>query len=199
MTISNAVTASRIFLAPLFFVVFFLPRWFGVSELVVIVILWVLFVAIELSDLFDGHIARKLSQTSDTGKLLDPFADSLSRLTYFFCFTSAGYMPIWIFVVLLYRDLGVGFIRLMILRRGAALSARVSGKLKAWIYAVAGGVGLFHLTIELLPESLVSKIVSVFTIVVFYSAGAIAIWSLVDYASLLITKKRAKKQDSNPE
>ena len=192
---ANAVTSSRIVFAPLFFVAFFLPRWFGVPEIVSIIILWTLFILIEISDLVDGQIARKMSQTTDTGKLLDPFADSLSRLTYFFCFTTAGYMPIWIFVVLLYRDLGIGFIRLLILRKGHTLGARISGKLKAWVYAISGIFGLGKLTLGQFPDTMVYEIVSVVTIVVFYLAGVIAIWSLIDYASVLL-RKNSGTQDS---
>lgn len=189
MTLPNAITTSRVVMSPLFFIFFFLPRWSGFPDSVSIVVLWVLFVLMEVSDLFDGAVARRLSQTSDTGKLLDPFADSLSRLTYFFCFTTAGLMPIWIFLVLLYRDLGVGFIRLLVLRRGTTLSARVSGKLKAWVYAIAGVFGLLLLTAQIgFSDSLFDSIVSTSAIVIFYAAGAIAVWSLIDYASVLYRK-----------
>ena len=44
---------------------------------------WLVFALIEISDLLDGHLARNLKQESELGKVLDPFADSLSRLTYF--------------------------------------------------------------------------------------------------------------------
>ena len=190
MTLSNAVTSSRIVLSPLFFVAFFLPRWFDLSEVVSLVILWILFALIEASDLADGAIARRLSQTSDTGKLLDPFADSLSRLTYFLCFTMADIMPVWIFLILLYRDLGVGFIRLMILRRGVTLSARLSGKLKAWIYAFAGIAGLVDFTARVAGFGATSSsVIGAATSGCFYAAGAIAIWSFFDYLSFLLKSR----------
>ena len=48
------------------------------------------FLLIELSDLLDGHAARVRNQESELGKVLDPFADSLSRLTYFVAFAGIG-------------------------------------------------------------------------------------------------------------
>ena len=55
------------------------------------VVLWVLFVVIELSDVFDGMVARRRQIVSDLGKLLDPFADVVSRLTYFIVFCRIFY------------------------------------------------------------------------------------------------------------
>jgi CDP-diacylglycerol---glycerol-3-phosphate 3-phosphatidyltransferase len=193
MTIANAITSSRILVAPFFFIAFFLPRWTALPVAFPVVVLWALFALMEISDLADGAVARKLGQTSDTGKLLDPFADSLSRLTYFFCFTTVDIMPIWIFLVILYRDLGVGFVRLLVLKRGAAMSARVSGKLKAWIYAVSGIAGLLVFTLQhLWSESSFLPAMSVLASITFYLAGAIALWTLYDYVSVLFRKNNRK-------
>lgn len=191
MTLSDAATASRIVVSPLFFVAFFLPRWTDFPESTAIYVLWGLFAIIEASDLVDGAIARRLSQISDTGKLLDPFADSLSRLTYFFCFTSIGLMPVWIFLILLYRDLGVGYIRLLVLRRNVVQSARLSGKLKAWIYAIAGVAGIVAITGNAfgLESAVTARTISRVT---FYFAGAVALWSIIDYLSV-IAKRRGER------
>ncbi len=80
----------RVVLSPVFFVVYFMPQWFNFTAVPVIAALTLIFTAIEVSDLIDGKVARKLNQVSDLGKLLDPFGDSLSRLTYFLCFTVSG-------------------------------------------------------------------------------------------------------------
>jgi phosphatidylglycerophosphate synthase len=36
--------------------------------------------------MLDGMIARKQGEVSDFGKLYDPFADTLTQITYFLCF-----------------------------------------------------------------------------------------------------------------
>jgi CDP-diacylglycerol--glycerol-3-phosphate 3-phosphatidyltransferase len=194
MGLPNIITLVRILLSPVFFCVFYIPRWFDSSSLASLIILWALFGIIEITDLIDGKIARKLDQISDTGKLLDPFADSLARLTYFLCFTIAGVMEFWIFLVILYRDLGVSFVRLMMARRGIAMSARLSGKLKAVVYAVSGIVGLGMMTLlETRLSDHALSIAQIVTTVFFIVSAAVALWSLADYFSALISRRRAKK------
>ncbi len=194
MNLPNKITLVRILISPVFFCVFYIPHWAGGSSIVSLVFLWVLFALIELTDLVDGKIARKLGQVSDTGKLLDPFADSLSRLTYFLCFAIAGVMEFWIFLIILYRDLGVGFVRLMMARRGITMSARLSGKLKAVVYAVSGVIGLAMMTLYETPlsENALS-IAQLITTVFFILSAAVALWSLADYFSAIVSRKRLEK------
>lgn len=194
MSLPNIITLIRILLSPVFFCVFYIPRWFETSSLIPLIILWVLFGIMEITDLIDGKVARKLNQISDTGKLLDPFADSLARLTYFLCFAIAGVLEVWIFLIILYRDLGVSFVRLMMARRGIAMSARFSGKLKAVVYAVSGIVGLGMMTLNetRLSENALS-IAQLVTTIFFIVSAAVALWSLADYFSALLTGKRSSK------
>ncbi len=194
MSLPNMITLTRILLSPVFFCVFYIPRWFDSSPIIPLIFLWILFGIMELTDLLDGKVARKLNQISDTGKLLDPFADSLARLTYFLCFTMAGVLEVWVFLIILYRDLGVSFVRLMMARRGIAMSARFSGKLKAVVYAVSGIVGLAMMTLNEtgLSENTLS-IAQLITTIFFIAAAGVALWSLADYFSALITRKRTSK------
>ncbi|RKX76974.1 MAG: CDP-diacylglycerol--glycerol-3-phosphate 3-phosphatidyltransferase [Spirochaetes bacterium] len=191
MTLSDLITTVRIVLSPIFFLVFFSPEWFGTSATFTIVFLWVLFIIMEFSDLFDGYFARKLKQVSETGKLMDPFADSISRLTYFICFVGFNLMPLWIFILVLYRDVSVAFIRLIVSRKGITMSARVSGKLKAWVYAFAGVGGLVVTSLQRLNifKSIIPQSKAVLFILFFVAAG-IAIWSLLDYTSVLWKKDK---------
>jgi len=63
----------------------------------------------ELSDFVDGRLARRDNQVTAFGKLFDPFADVISRVTYFLAFASIGIMPLWVFLVVLYREFGILF------------------------------------------------------------------------------------------
>lgn len=147
MNIANLLTSLRIVLSPVFFVFAFLPLWGGSGFAPVsVVALWVLFIVIELTDLFDGIAARALGIVSDLGKLLDPFSDVVSRLTYFIVFTAFSIMPVWMFTLILYREVGIIFVRMMMTREGIALAARAGGKLKAVLYAVSTALGLLMLT-----------------------------------------------------
>ena len=99
MNIPNKLTISRMIMAPLFFIAFFLPLWFGpqLNKLSVVLLL-VLYAGTELSDLMDGLIARRYKLVTDLGKVMDPFADTFSRLTCFVCLSKVGVMPIWTFI-----------------------------------------------------------------------------------------------------
>ena len=72
MTSADKLTMSRIVLSPVFFAVYFIPV---ISKVPSIITLWILFVAIELSDLLDGAVARSTKSVSSFGKLFDPFAE----------------------------------------------------------------------------------------------------------------------------
>jgi len=172
MNLPNTLTVLRIILSPLFFVFFFLPEWFGGGEIFSIIMIILLFFGSELTDFFDGYFARRLNLVTDVGKVIDPFADVMSRLTYFFCFTLSGLMPPWIFLILLYRELGITFLRMLLIRRGITMAASIWGKAKALTYALGGILGLlytvlFRLNIDL--SWLGSLVLAVFVLGAFSS------------------------------
>jgi CDP-diacylglycerol--glycerol-3-phosphate 3-phosphatidyltransferase len=186
------LTVGRIILAPVFFILY---QAAGSGPIVLVAVLWAVFALIEISDLLDGHFARIMNQESEIGKVLDPFADSISRLTYFVCFAGSGFLPAWILLVLIYRDIGVSYIRIMAASKGTMFSARLSGKVKAWVYAFGGGAGLALFTLSKLPEydsygAFADKAALVFFLVV----AATAVWSLVDY-TVGYFKNRSKLVD----
>jgi CDP-diacylglycerol---glycerol-3-phosphate 3-phosphatidyltransferase len=103
----------------------------------------------EISDGLDGYFARKYKQVSDFGKLMDPYADSAFRLTVLFSFAGSvhNWVPLWMVVVLLYRDILTSVVRIFAMKRGVVIAARTSGKLKAIsqgtaIIAVLSAAGL---------------------------------------------------------
>ena len=190
MNVPNSLSVARIVLAPVFFIFFFMETVIPGSGIYSVIGVWMIFLLIEASDLLDGYYARKLDLVSESGKILDPFADSISRLTYFICFAGMGIMPIWIFLILLYRDLGVGFIRQIASGYRVAFAARLSGKLKAWVYAIAGFVGILVFSVKklLLLQQYSSSIES-YSLIVFVLSALIAIWSLIDYTLSLLKIK----------
>lgn len=71
MTLANQLTLMRIFLIPLFVVVFYLP--FGWAHFVSSII----FSVAAITDWADGYVARKYNQSTPFGAFLDPVADKL--------------------------------------------------------------------------------------------------------------------------
>ncbi|HAE21709.1 MAG TPA: CDP-diacylglycerol--glycerol-3-phosphate 3-phosphatidyltransferase [Spirochaetaceae bacterium] len=190
MNLPNLLTASRIFLAPVFFVLFMYGSAMGLPAKLVVPALWVLLIIIELTDLFDGMAARKLKIVSGFGKLFDPFTDVLARITYFVCFAWVGIMPLWILVIILYREFGINFLRMLLVERGIAMGARSGGKLKAVVYVVAGLVSL--LVWSLMQFSMeVPRALSIFVTLSYVLAAILSVSSFLDYVNQF-RKYRAK-------
>lgn len=183
MTLPTLVTSVRIGLSPVFFTLFIILTKDGRAPLWAALLYWGLFIVMEITDFLDGKIARKTGSVTDFGKFFDPFADSFSRLTYFLAFMVTGFLPAWVFLLVLYRDISVSFVRLLAMRKSIVMSARLSGKIKAGIYAVACGSVLAVVTVRAVPSL-------DFTIPFFaflqnalsWITAATAVWTTVDYS-----------------
>jgi len=131
MKIPNIITIFRILLAPAFVLCFTVDAAWGKPVALGIAI------AFEVTDLADGFIARRFGQVSDLGKFLDPAADSISRFTVFLCFLSGGYASVWVVAILFWRDSLVAMLRIMGATKNVIISARWSGKVKAFVQGTA--------------------------------------------------------------
>jgi len=180
---ATLLTISRLFLAPVF--VFVLLQ--GTSGTTVTVsaigIGLILMILSELSDAFDGFVARKTGTVTDLGKVLDPLCDSASRLTVFLGFVLVGMMPWWMLIAFLYRDALLSLLRICAAKTGLVLSARKSGKLKAIFQSVAIFLSLIVLYIlNIYPDSMPQFIWNMHLVGwVFLFPALFAIISAVDY------------------
>lgn len=107
MTIPNLITSIRIILAPIF-IIYLLNEDFP-SALIV-------FILAGVSDAADGLIARLFNQKSELGAYLDPLADKILLISAFIVLSIKNFVPPWLSVVVITRDimilLGVLFILL---------------------------------------------------------------------------------------
>ncbi|MDR1058857.1 MAG: CDP-diacylglycerol--glycerol-3-phosphate 3-phosphatidyltransferase, partial [Treponema sp.] len=186
MTIADKVTSLRLILAPCFFVVYLLPivlPFLSVSSVSwTVPVLWILFVLSEVTDLIDGKIARTRNEVSDFGKLFDPFADTLVWITYFLCFVVDGILPVILFLIVLYREFGILFLRNLMLKKGVALGARKGGKLKAVTYMLAGAAALLASSASRLGlDPLYFSRLRVIAVVIFAVSVLISLASFADY------------------
>ncbi len=182
MNLADRLTASRLFMAPVFFIVFSWGDSIGMSPLAVVTILWSIFILIEVSDLLDGLAARRMKTVSGFGKLFDPFADVFARLTYFVCFAVAGIMPLWIFLVIIYREFSQLFLRQLLAEKGVAMGARPGGKVKAVFYMIAGAVSLLLWSLRALGLLVsMDSILSIVVTALYLVAAALSVGSFIDY------------------
>ncbi len=135
LTVANMLTMWRIVTAPIFMAV-----WFALPDRTGLIICLALTILSEISDGLDGYFARRSKTVSDFGKLIDPYADSIFRLTVFFCFASrvhGRWIPLWMPVLLFYRDVVTSVIRTFAMQKGIVVAARWSGKIKAVSQGIA--------------------------------------------------------------
>lgn len=137
MKLALMLTLSRVFLGPAFVLINLYQQALGLCDQTLFWIMLGSLIYSELSDIFDGVVARSTHQVTDLGKLLDPVADSVFRLSVFFTFTHTVVGLSLILVLLLfYRDSLVAAIRNLCALNGYALAARKSGKIKAIVQAI---------------------------------------------------------------
>lgn len=144
MNPSHYLTLLRIFLSPLFPLLYLEREWFGISLVCLPYILLILLVICECSDVLDGMLARKRNEVTDLGKVLDPMADSITHISLFLTFTQGFVdLPLILVFVFLYRDLLISTLRTLCALRGVALAARFSGKMKAVLQAAVSFLIIF--------------------------------------------------------
>ena len=125
----------RLVLVPVFFIVFLIEQHTSLKVPATVLIL-IIYAVAELSDLFDGKIARGRNMVTDLGKVMDPFADTLTHVTYFVCFVSLGIMPLFAFIIIMWREFSILFIRMLLAKyAGKAMPANIFGKAKTVLYA----------------------------------------------------------------
>jgi CDP-diacylglycerol--glycerol-3-phosphate 3-phosphatidyltransferase len=185
MNLANRLTFFFVILAPLFFAVYLLSAQFTGCAVWTVPLLWVIFIVSEITDMLDGMAARRLKQTSDFGKLFDPFADTFMQITCFLCFVMDGIIPAALFLVVLYREFAILFIRNLMLQKGITMGARISGKIKTVTYIVAAVAVLPCVSLQRLgiagslqPVARIAAI-SIFSISVLFS-----VLSFIDYVSV---------------
>ena len=154
--------------------------------------LWIalgLMIIAEISDGVDGYVARRYGQVSALGKILDPMADSLYRISVFMAFVANQWMPVWMFLIMVWREIAMSYLRIVAEQRIGTMAARQSGKLKAVVQGVTQlvVVAAFAIWGATLPAGMDTGIWLAMLITTLISAG-----SLIDY---ILVVMRGLRQD----
>ncbi len=177
----NLLTLLRIALSPVFLLCFM------ANTLGAYIICLIIAAIVELTDYFDGILARKSNQITDFGKLMDPFADSISRFSMFLAFLSAGLAPLWMVAIFFYRDVLVSVVRVFSMKQGILVAARKSGKTKAWVQALCAFSVMILLVLRklnCLPAVVSSETAfKHLTMSIIGVAAMVTLWSAFDYWS----------------
>lgn len=106
------------------------------------VIALILFIIASFTDYLDGYLARKNNQITNFGKFFDPLADKILINSVLVFFAAFEYIPIWIVIIFIIRDIMVDGLRMNLSTKGKVLSADKFGKLKTF-FQMIGIIVLF--------------------------------------------------------
>jgi len=131
VNLPNQLTVSRFGLTVLFLIAMFAE--FPYAETVALVF----FVAASITDWMDGAIARNRKLITNFGILMDPLADKILICPAFIAFVDRGYVPGWIAIVIVARELAITGLRLLAAAKNIVLPAGARGKYKTISQIVA--------------------------------------------------------------
>lgn len=191
MNLPNKLTVTRLIMVPVFFVSFLLGSLsFRYASAVSTVLMVICYLVAELSDLLDGRIARKYNLVTDLGKVMDPFADTLSHLTFFVCFMKSGFMPVWSFIIIMWREFSILFLRMLMMRAGKAMPANIWGKSKTVLYAVVTFLSIVYMAaVSFAPAGQWASVYGMVLYVFFSLAALASLLSFVTYVKSVLDSK----------
>jgi CDP-diacylglycerol--glycerol-3-phosphate 3-phosphatidyltransferase len=137
VNLPNYLTFARIVIVPLLVVALLTPvseQWFGISGYALAI---GIFLAASLTDILDGHLARRRNQVSLLGKFLDPIADKLLVSAALIVLVEKQLAPSWAVVIIVGREFIVTGLRSVAAAEGIIIQAQTLGKIKMWAQCVA--------------------------------------------------------------
>lgn len=132
LNLPNALTLLRLIMVPVF-------AWMLLAHPHEVMWRWatvLVFIAALVTDLFDGHIARKRGLVTNFGKLWDPIADKAITGMAMIGLSILGELWWWVTIVILVREWGITVMRFIIVKYGVQAADRL-GKIKTFTQTIA--------------------------------------------------------------
>jgi len=131
MNLANKLTLTRIFLVPIFLLMFYLPIKYNNTYAAII------FIIASLTDTLDGYIARKYDLISNFGKFIDPIADKLLVTSSLIILVQIGKLDAIIAIIMIAREFVISGFRLVAAVEGIVIAAGWLGKVKTVLQIIA--------------------------------------------------------------
>jgi CDP-diacylglycerol--glycerol-3-phosphate 3-phosphatidyltransferase len=128
---ANNLTLARIGVVPILVVMLSYPGK------IMCLAATLVFIAAAVTDVFDGYIARRFNLVTSLGKFLDPLADKLLVASVLIMLAGQGFIPAWVAVVIICREIAVTGLRAVAADMGVVIAADAFGKLKTVMQACA--------------------------------------------------------------
>ncbi|PLX65804.1 MAG: CDP-diacylglycerol--glycerol-3-phosphate 3-phosphatidyltransferase [Denitrovibrio sp.] len=165
MNTANKITLARIAMVPVFIAILYFDRYWTN------IIATVIYTVTALTDLVDGHIARKHNMVTDLGKILDPVADKILVTAGLVLLVEMGRLEAVVVIILIGRDLLIGALRNVAASKGTVIAAGRGGKTKTVFQMI--GVGMIIWKNELLGLDilLIGKVIVYVSVILSLHSG----------------------------
>ncbi|MBE6985231.1 MAG: CDP-diacylglycerol--glycerol-3-phosphate 3-phosphatidyltransferase [Ruminococcaceae bacterium] len=188
MTTATKFTLARIFMIPLFMVCMYLSKTDDLMRYVALAV----FGIASLTDLVDGHIARKYNQITDLGKFLDPLADKVLVLAAMAVFCEWDLFPAWALMIVLVREFAISGLRMVASTKGHVIAAGWAGKVKT-VVTMVGLCVMMALRTNLCVWLFGGTLIEIFNWVIIAAIAVTTLHSGVEYfvqnGKVLVDKK----------
>lgn len=138
LNLANKLTLGRVLSVPVIVLLLHFPSKYSCLAAMLA------FMAATFTDIVDGIVARRYGQVTNFGKFLDPLADKILVLSVLVMLTANGWIPAWVVVLILAREVAVTGLRAVAVEQGVVIAADRLGKLKTVMQSVA----IFPLTLH---------------------------------------------------
>jgi len=95
-----------------------------------------IFILASVTDWLDGYLARKLNQTTDFGKFMDPLADKILVMAAMVYLVVLGDMSPWVLIIIESREFVIAGVRMVAANKNIVIAASFWGKLKTVIQMI---------------------------------------------------------------
>ena len=143
----------------------------------------IIFLAVSLTDIVDGYLARKYDIVTDLGKILDPLADKLMVLAALIMLIPSGRLHAWIVVLIVIRETGITSLRAVAASQGIVISASPLGKYKNMFQVIATLFLIIHYNYDILTVGGLQLSIDFHRsgMLLMWVALVFTLWSGIDY------------------
>lgn len=175
----NILIIFRIILIPVFLIFLLnaapMPAGFAFR-----LIAFVIFVSAAITDLLDGHLARKWNLVSNFGALMDPLADKMLVSAALVALVFRQDLAAWIAIVIICREFWVTSLRMLALEQGRnVISASIWGKIKTVLQIIM--ISAIIAGRDIVAFIGLARFADIVTILLIYLTILATIFSAVEY------------------
>ena len=147
INLANSLTVLRVVLIPGFIIALEYDR----PDIAMYI-----FIVAMVSDFIDGPLARIRGTETELGAFLDPLADKFIIITSFVLFASYGWIPEWLTIVVISRDIVVvtGWLLIYLIYRTLAVKPLLLGKVAIFFQFTTILFSLARINYDFMPDLL---------------------------------------------